>query len=66
MQVLSTRTKVSSRRFYESFTSNKRCKSYVRNNRSASGKDAKVAGMDDRITRANGKYQAVMKVPTRI
>jgi hypothetical protein len=30
MQILSTRSKVSSRRFYESFTSNKRCKSYVR------------------------------------
>jgi hypothetical protein len=30
MQILSTRSKVSSRRFYESFTSNKQCKSYVR------------------------------------
>jgi hypothetical protein len=31
MQILSTRSKVSSRRIYESFTSKKRCKSYVRN-----------------------------------
>jgi hypothetical protein len=30
MQILSTRSKVSLRRFYESFISNKRCKSYVR------------------------------------
>jgi hypothetical protein len=29
MQNLSTRSKVSSRRFYEGFTFNKRCKSYV-------------------------------------
>jgi hypothetical protein len=32
MQILSTRSKVSSRRFYESFTFNKRCKSYVHDN----------------------------------
>jgi hypothetical protein len=31
MQILSTRSKESSRRFYESFSSNKRYKSYVRN-----------------------------------
>jgi hypothetical protein len=30
MQILSTRSKVSSRRFYESFTFNKRYKSYIR------------------------------------
>jgi hypothetical protein len=30
MQILSTRSKVSSGRFYESFTSNKQCKLYVR------------------------------------
>jgi hypothetical protein len=30
MQILFTRFKVSLRRFYESFTSNKPCKSYVR------------------------------------
>jgi hypothetical protein len=30
MQILSTRFKVSSRRFYESFTSKVQCKSYVR------------------------------------
>jgi hypothetical protein len=30
MQILSTRSKASSRKSYESFTSNKRCKSYVR------------------------------------
>ena len=29
MQILSTRFKVSLRRFYKSFTSNRRCKSYV-------------------------------------
>jgi hypothetical protein len=29
MQILSRRSKVSSRRFYENFTSNKPCKSYV-------------------------------------
>jgi hypothetical protein len=33
MQILSTRSKVSSRRFYESFTSNKRCNLYIRDNR---------------------------------
>jgi hypothetical protein len=32
MQILSRRSKVSSRRFYENFTSNKRCKLYVRYN----------------------------------
>jgi hypothetical protein len=31
MQILPTRSKASLGRFYESFTSNKRCKSYVRN-----------------------------------
>jgi hypothetical protein len=36
MQNLSTRSKVSSRRFYESFTSNKPCKSYVRDITSSS------------------------------
>jgi hypothetical protein len=30
MQILSTKSKITSRRFYESFTSNKQCKSYVR------------------------------------
>jgi hypothetical protein len=30
IQILFTRSKVSSRRFYESFTSKKQCKSYVR------------------------------------
>jgi hypothetical protein len=30
MQILSTRSKVNSRRFYKKFTFNKRCKSYVR------------------------------------
>jgi hypothetical protein len=34
MQILSTRSKVNSRRFYESFTSNKRCKSYLRDSKS--------------------------------
>jgi hypothetical protein len=36
MQILYTRSKVRPRRFYESFTSNKRCKSYVRNITSSS------------------------------
>jgi hypothetical protein len=31
MQILSTRSKVSLRRFYESFTYNKQCESYVGN-----------------------------------
>jgi hypothetical protein len=31
IQILSTRSKVSSKRFYESFTSNKWCESYVCN-----------------------------------
>ena len=37
MQILSTRSKVSLRRFYESFTSNKRCKSYVHDNGTMKG-----------------------------
>jgi hypothetical protein len=33
MQILFTRSKISLRRFYESFTFNKQCKSYVRDNK---------------------------------
>jgi hypothetical protein len=35
IQILSTRSKVSSRRFYESFTSNRQCKSYIRDSKCA-------------------------------
>jgi hypothetical protein len=44
MQILFIRSKVSSGRFYESFTSNKRCKLYVRDNDLKSLSDKLLVG----------------------